>query len=275
LPCGVYSFDNVAPGTYIVSEELRSGWNNITPSSKLITVASGETTTVDFGNVELGRIVVWKYYDWNMNGVFDGGDETMKGWSFSVYDAQGTELKTVTTNAYGENVFYDLVVGGTYEVREALQDGWFNTTPANQWVTINRCGDAQVMFGNIELGTISGYKYNDLDMDQAKDENENGLAGWTIELYLNDVFVKSTITDESGAYCFEDLKPGNYDVREVMQKDWFNVSPTEADVEVVPSGEYTADFYNVHGGYIDGYKFYDYNINGRWDENSNEQLWLS
>ena len=81
------------------------------------------------------------------------------------------------------------------------------------------------------LGSIEGFKWEDLDADGIWDTGEKGLANWTI--YLDSVnnetldpWELSAVTDANGKYSFVNLGPGNYAVREVNQTGWIQTSPT-------------------------------------------------
>ena len=76
--------------------------------------------------------------------------------------------------------------------------------------------------GGIVEGVISGMKYSDLNKDGSKQNNEPGLANWTIYIDLNSNATPdgndiTTLTDANGNYTFNDLFPGTYIVREVNQ----------------------------------------------------------
>ena len=61
---GNYSFTDLSPGTYQVSEENRPGWVQTTVSPGPTTVLSGSSITgVNFGNFQLGSIAGTKFQD--------------------------------------------------------------------------------------------------------------------------------------------------------------------------------------------------------------------
>jgi subtilisin-like proprotein convertase family protein len=82
-------------------------------------------------------------------------------------------------------------------------------------------------------GKISGTKWNDLNGDGVKNDNEPGLAGRTIYLDENengqlDETETSTITDEDGNYLFEGLEPTKtYTVTEVPKDGEMGTLTTE------------------------------------------------
>ena len=67
-------------------------------------------------------------------------------------------------------------------------------------------------FGNFQLGTISGQKFNDVNGNAVKDAGETGLQNWRIRLVKNSVQVDSQLTDASGNYTFTNLTAGAYTV---------------------------------------------------------------
>ncbi|MGB3511209.1 MAG: S8 family serine peptidase [Microcoleaceae cyanobacterium] len=91
-----------------------------------------------------------------------------------------------------------------------------------------------INFGNRSLnqdpGSISGYKWDDLDGNGEWDENEEGLPDWTIYIDENengelDEGETSTITDEEGYYEFEGLDAGSYTIGEVISDGWQQTYP--------------------------------------------------
>jgi hypothetical protein len=102
-------------------------------------------------------------------------------------------------------------------------------------------------------GEKSGVKFNDKNTDGDQDTDEEGLEGWTINLYedtgtkgvLDGEAVSDTATtDADGAYSFEQLAFGDYIVCEGLQATWNQSAPTSA-----PPGETLADCPGSTKGY--------------------------
>src|SRR5262249_55713094 len=97
--------------------------------------------------------------------------------------------------------------------------------------------------GSYQPATIRGLKFLDRDGDGTRDEDEPGLAGWTIFLDQNqngalDLGELSTTTASDGTYEFAGLTPGTYFVAEVPQEGWVQTYPTDATYAVsLSSGE--------------------------------------
>ncbi|MDD3190708.1 MAG: DUF4215 domain-containing protein [Candidatus Pacebacteria bacterium] len=111
--------------------------------------------------------------------------------------------------------------------------------------------------GEEEKGSISGYKYSDINQNGEFDEGEKGLSGWEIQLVgcpyapLSDgerTFISktsivedpepgsagfcsvmvTTTTDENGHYSFENLNEGDYGINEINKTDWNQVYPEDS-----------------------------------------------
>jgi hypothetical protein len=81
----------------------------------------------------------------------------------------------------------------------------FGKDKGRETINLKKPGDPEA----IPTGSISGYKYNDLNGDGNWDEDEPGLEGWTIQLYAvtengnGEELKATTTTDEDGSYSFE------------------------------------------------------------------------
>jgi hypothetical protein len=74
------------------------------------------------------------------------------------------------------------------------------------------------------LGSLGGFKFNNLNGNCVKDSLEPGLPGWTINLSGPGLSL-STTTDSFGWYCFDSLLAGTYTVSEVLQSGWTQTCP--------------------------------------------------
>ena len=180
------------------------------------------------------------YEDVNSNGVRDGGENGVAGWT--VYldldnsgtlnsDAAGTLEPSAVTNGDGDYSINRLVPN-TYRVSEVVQSGWTATAPVSQDVIVTQGQSTQADFFNFSGGDIVGTVWNDLDQDSIRatdpvsaDFTEPGLAGWTVFLDLdNDRMLgagePSTVTAADGSYSFVGLPPDDYEVTEVLPAGW-------------------------------------------------------
>ena len=90
------------------------------------------------------------------------------------------------------------------------------------------------------LFMVDGHKYNYA--------TGQGLGGWAIELYQDDVKIAGTQTVDSGAYKLIGIGTGDFKVCEIPKYDegWANATPTcyEFTVDDNNGGDRTFDFYN-------------------------------
>ncbi len=220
---GLYSFENLLPGTYLVCENLEDDtWTQTTPWDNSlcpngdgyeINLSAGETATEDdngtllyFGNFQYGRISGYKFEDINGDGVWEENEFGLPDWTIFLDTNDNGELDDgepfATTYSddnewgYGPGYFeFTNLRPGTYQVREVAQEGWAQTTD-NRDITITSNADEVVDFGNFKKVLITGLKWKDLNANGQLDEGEPGIEGWNID--VSTVSATSLIPDGGG-----------------------------------------------------------------------------
>jgi hypothetical protein len=234
---GSYAFNDLAAGDYHVNIHLPSGWSLTAPASGVYNVTLGEGQTLtgrDFGNFQAGTISGVKFHDLDADGTRDATDPVLSGWTiFLDADSDGVldaGEQSVVTGADGS---YSLtgIQPGLVLVGEVQQEGWTRTTAATPLSVVSGL-NRTVDVGNVQLASISGVKYNDLNGNGVRDADEAGIAGWTIFLDRDadgalDLGERSTQTDASGIFVFDSLVPGTYTVAEVQLAGWTQTAPGE------------------------------------------------
>ena len=276
---GNYAFVNIPADTYLVREVQQPGFRQTTPDPGPINVTSNATiTNVNFGNVFfVGSISGLKFNDLNANSIRDATDPPLANWQIYL-DLNGNnrldagEPNTIT-NPQGDYTFGN-VSPGRYLVREVQQPGWIQTTPNPGAIDITGNTNAVgVNFGNnFPTGSISGFKFNDLNANGVNEPTEPRVANWPIYIDLNnngtrDPNEPSTLTNAQGNFSFVNLSPGIYAVREVPQPGFRQTTPNPTPITVGNGTNATnLSFGNVLvTGTISGVKFNDFNANGRLD----------
>jgi serine-aspartate repeat-containing protein C/D/E len=278
---GNFSFADLTPGTYQLTETLPSGFVQTVPGgSGMITVpiAAGDSVTgILFGNQQLpttGAISGTKFNDANGNGVMDAGEAGIPGVTINLLTSVGT--LTTVSDASG-NFFFNDLSPGTYALSENVPAGFRQTVPGGSGfvnVTVVAGTTASgVLFGNqaITGGAISGTKFNDANGNGVMDPGEGGLSGVTINVVGASGSV-STVTDANGGFFFNGLPAGTYAVSEVVPAGYRQTAPGGAGVITVTviEGQTSAGILfgnqvSAATGSISGLVFEDFNKNGVQD----------
>jgi uncharacterized repeat protein (TIGR01451 family) len=293
---GEYSKD-LMNGEYQVVEINQPGWIQTAPSGPSychLTVENGSTETCEFGNTRMGSIDGYKILDTDGDGTLTRQDERLAGWEINLWtgdeNAPLDKIQTKTTDDDGYYKFENLLPG-IYWLNENQKEGWTQTAgPEVRGPLIIQVGTDLHgnNFGNFELGSVAGYKWEDLNGDGIMNEDESSLLeDWKITLEKLednkiDIAIINSIpyqmTDEKGNYEFEDLYPGKYKLCEEMQEGWMQTYPNNQDisrdmdskchyVEINMSGQNLVNynFGNFELGKVSGYKWDDDNGDGLKD----------
>ncbi|MBI5037147.1 MAG: DUF11 domain-containing protein [Candidatus Kerfeldbacteria bacterium] len=264
---------DVNTGTYALSEQGPTGYDASDwicrggiQDEDTITLALGESATCTITNDDIaGKIWGYKYDDNNGNGQYDQDDQAIEGWTIFLKQA-GQTIGTVQTNSNGYYEFTDLSVGN-YSVVENMLTGWVPVSDQGYDFSVVPGYTHQFDFLNYQLGTISGYKFEDVNGNGNWDQDEPAIADWTIN--LSGSATDTQKTDGNGYYEFTNLAIGSYTVSEEMQSGWTNTTPDSiAGLQILNSGTNLTSntFGNFKLGKIAGYKFEDMNGNGTWDQ---------
>jgi hypothetical protein len=132
---GFYRFEGLVTGNYVVSEVLKSGWEQTHPGgdgTHSISLDPGENSTNNnFGNIRpVGSISGIKWNDTDGDGVKDAGEHPLEGWTIRL---SGDESASTTTAADGSYIFEDLLEG-SYTVSEVQKFNWIQTAPGGSGV---------------------------------------------------------------------------------------------------------------------------------------------
>jgi|GEM_PF-1633728 protocatechuate 3,4-dioxygenase beta subunit len=273
---GNYVLENLYAGIYTVGEIQQQNWTQTHPASGTFTLSlrmDSDTTDINFGNVHSGSISGYVWNDLNGNGIRDAGEQGIaNNWKVKISGtliSGGIKNDSTLTDDNGDYVFTNLPLGN-YIVSQVVQSGWKKSFPSGNGTfavaVFSNTNATGKNFGNFELGTISGHKFEDVNGNGAKDIGEPGIFEWTIN--ISGVSSASVLTDQNGNYTFTNLDPGVYNVAEEIQNDWTQTfPPTQKYTETIESGTHLVgrDFGNYKNGIITGMKFNDLNGNGAID----------
>ncbi|MCC3433010.1 MAG: hypothetical protein JGK08_24375 [Microcoleus sp. PH2017_04_SCI_O_A] len=245
---GGFSFINLVPGNYVVTETtVPAGFRTTTPNPLAVTVGN-TNTNVFFGNTQLvgSRIVGCKYLDIDADGFRDGNEPGIKNVRIYLDGSNGSvpngrldagELNTLSdkNGSWSFNV-----TPGTYRVREERVNGingeplerdFPQSTPPNNIPVLDvTVGPGQTFacaqVGDTPLYQIEINKFRDIDRSGTRNlvngvfEPPIANVPFILDLNGNGRWDQASepiaITDVNGVATFRDLRAANYSVLEIF-----------------------------------------------------------
>ena len=269
---GDYTFDGLAPGTYSVQQLQPDGFIDGSQTAGTIggqavgeatqnllsniTLSSGdEAVNYDFCEHVPASVHGTVYHDRNNDGIQSDGEEGIEGVLIQLFDKDGNLVREMQTDADGNYWFTDLVAGA-YEIREtqptAFLDGQDSLGTVdglsrgehddNDSFCVDLMGgDTGINydFGEFIPASIKGTVYQDLNDNGSQDSGEAGIENVLIQLFDADGnLVREVLTDADGNYCFDDLPPGEYKIREAQPDGFFDGQDSLGTVDGQERGEH-------------------------------------
>jgi len=248
---GIFNFGQIVPGDYNLSVltpanheiTLAHQGNDDTKDSDFakgspvtVKLSSGEHIShLDAGLVKFSGIgdLVWE--DVNGNGIQDDDEPGISGISISLtgIDMFGTNVNVQNiTNAQGSYNFGPLLPG-TYDITFNIPDT-YTTSPALQGTNPEKDSDVignsindillqsddlrvDLDCGLYKWAGIRGLAWEDTNHNGIRESAEPRLKDVEVTLYKIEqsipILISSTLTDNTGAYLFEKLSIGTYEVQ--------------------------------------------------------------
>ncbi len=191
-----------------------------------------------------------------------------------IYEIQ----KDISSGEDGNYIFQSLPPGD-YQLNVTPPENWMIQSPSESFFDIFVEVGANITELDFLLipppSEITGEKWLDENQDGNKDEGEDKIPNWPINLtgnsYAGSTLNLSTNTGSSGMYSFAEVPPGNYTISEGIVEGWIQTYPSGIVHEIqVDDGNPVNDL--DFGNYptsssISGRKFFDDNKNGTLDPN--------
>ena len=247
---GAYSFANLRPGTYAVTETQPAGLLDgrdtagtlggstaVNDTISAITIGSGQTTSGNnFGELQGATISGSTYLDANNDGIFQVGETAQPGVTITLTGTNdlGNAVSATTTSAADGSYSFGTLRPGTYAVTETQPAGLLDgkdtagtlggSTAVNDTIRAITIGSGQTTSGNnfaeLRPASLSGAVFDDTNNNGVFDGGETGILGATITLTgtddLGNAVNVTTTTGAGGLYTFGTLRPGNYTISETQ-----------------------------------------------------------
>lgn len=262
------SESSLTSGTaYTIAEMPLAGWDlnsiavtgtdaknyQISGGSITITPQPGESPVIAFTNAKRGSITVKKV--------------TSPSGSAQQFEFKPSYAGSFWLSDTSEPNNSGPLSPGTYSITESAIPGWNLTDIAVTGIastpTIDKttgtvsfylaAGEAAfVTYSNSRLGSITGYKWNDVNGNCKLDKGEQKLPDWPIILKDSSGNpVASTTTDGNGNYRFDDVQKGKFTLEETLLPGWNSTCPAGGKVDVeITSDSVVQNFGNRRSGSI-------------------------
>ncbi|MCA9238726.1 MAG: carboxypeptidase regulatory-like domain-containing protein, partial [Planctomycetales bacterium] len=302
---GRYKFSGLVPGVYGVREytpdgyydgEERAGDAGGDVADDLITsVAIGSdqhAVNYDFCEHIGATLSGYVYHDKSDDGAFDPSEDPIPEVELKLLKDGVDTGRRATTDAAGYYEFTNLAPG-KYAVMEFQPSGWYDgkDTPGNTGgnaLANDMIAEIMIQFGDNSLfnnfgellgGSIAGRVHASTDGDCSFDDPEIPLAGVQIDLLdSTGGFIRSTYTDFDGRYKFDNLAPGEYQVREHQPTGYYDGDDHVGSAGGVLSNDLISqieigsdehavqyDFCEHVGATLSGYVYHDKSDDGVYD----------
>lgn len=152
--------------------------------------------------------------------------EVLAGATFALYQ-DGKEISRATSDENGEAKFENLR-NGNYTVKEVEPPINFALSDEELNIEIKDSTKAQTLTYNFENAPI----LHNIVVTKVDSENGNTLEGAKFGLYLNDKKVAEGTTNADGKLTFENLRKGDYSIRELEAPVGFRLNETDTEVSI-------------------------------------------
>jgi uncharacterized surface anchored protein len=301
---GSYSFTDLAPGTYSITETQPSGWTDGQDRVGSLggSLGNDQFTSIGIGSSSLGNgylfgergtVIAGKVFqDVDRDSVADPTEKFLSGVILTLRDHNGVVVGTTLSDTNGAYVFGPLAVGD-YTVEMTLPSGYGSLNDTNNGphdlthqLTVPAEGVTNDLFA-VTVGSLSGVVYRDLNNNGIQDAEETGIAGVLITLTGTDVngvsVTQQATTGTDGSYRFSGLLAGKYTLTETAPGgSFYDGIDTAGTINGNAAGTVGSDaitditlaqgldginfrFGEVPAGSISGFVFIDTNNNGKMD----------
>ena len=244
---GLYTFDNLTPGIYTLTEiqpieyldgietigtgALNQGTLGYNKQININLTPGNNSVNNNFAELVSTAITGYGWNDGNNNGqkeVSELGIKDIEIKLIGVDDRGSNVTLTTMTNNDGYWEFKDLRPG-IYSVTETQPDSYLDGkdssgTTTGSTITNDKISNIVLLesqisannnFGEFKSSSLGDYVWSDSNANGIQDLGENGIKDITVKLTGNDdlgIVTKTTTTDISGKYFFNNLRPGIYNI---------------------------------------------------------------
>ena len=293
---GSIVFAGVSPGEYVLSYQMPGLWRatkNVDAATTSYPVSCVPQSALSTGSSEpfaltMGQTGMHLYIGAMLSGsiggiVYDDSDddaarseteEACEGVLVELLDVQGTVIEETQTEADGSYIFEGLAPGRYFVRFTAQGECGFSATERTMMRGGVQRSDTSVGMsrsitvsagtsvstadaGVVRLSDVSGKIWVDADNDGVIAENENGLAGVSVQLMngTGRTILSTAQTNDQGGFSFAGLRPGSYMLRVDAPQDYVFSGAMQGGALPLDSARdghgYSASFELLGGVHVD------------------------
>ena len=221
LPKKVYIQEIKVPEYLILDSTIRN-----------VTINTSETASFEATNkLKRGNIKIVKQDSETL--------EPIKDVKFQLIDLNGNVIQTGTTNAKGELYFNNIRIGN-FKIKEVA-------TNSNYILNTNTF-DIKVEYNKTNIKNITNdYKKGNLKINKTDSETSKGIEGVVFELQKKDgTVVQRGITNKNGELSFNNIRIGDYQLKEVSTNKNYILNTNTFDVKIEYNKTTTKNITNDH-----------------------------
>lgn len=241
---GRFAFERLKPGTYKLRVDAKDGYvfsgaqeggalaleterDGRGYSQAFALLGGAQVQSIGYGLLTQGAIsgLVWE--DADFDGAMGASEGGLRGATVTLISENGEEIASRQTIRSGEFTFDRLMPGG-YAIRVTLPDGYQYTAEGGESRAARTdTADAEIALGTLEMGgaitdvrigalrtaALGGVVWYDQDDDGKRANEETGMAGVRVTLTMisgaDAGRELEAVTDETGAYRFDGVTPGD------------------------------------------------------------------
>jgi len=230
-----------ATGAYVLTAPLAGNWDVVVSDTgglltgwSLTTANQPLNVTINNGQVIAGQNFGYQlttppatirgriFDDQDASGLQNGAEAGLAGVSLSLHNGSGALVGAATTNILGDFQFANLAAGNyTLTISDSsglLVNRYLTTATPSPVSIVGLSAGATVVtdFGYRLGSTIGDVVFDDADASGTYTAGDSGVYGVTVELRPSGggagTAIATITTDAFGAYRFQGISPGNYDV---------------------------------------------------------------
>ena len=240
----------------VLFEDVTSDANVETGKTEQVDVVSGDVNlSLDAGIYIPSKIFGFVWHDLNANGIQEEDEEGIEGAVITLFNDDSISFGVAVSDATGQYIFDNLRPDSYYGFFEAPSGEYFMSptgqgnsdtdsdfdpdAKANSLFTLLSGDENRGNFdaGLYKLASVGDFVWLDSAADGIQGADEIGFPfPVTINLYnMYNELQTTTISNETGAYLFEDLVPGYYEIEFIMEEGDILSPPFRGDNEALDS----------------------------------------